>query len=73
MSWDGRLFLKGDIRRDSFLSTNYRRVGKSALEDVIEAYTGTRSKHNKTLRQIGNSTRTGFLSPKLRHWYNLNF
>ena len=58
MCWGGRLFLKGDRRLDLFLF--YKIINGLAqvpFEGVlVEAYKGTRRKHNMKFRQIGHTT-----------------
>ena len=58
MCWGGRLFLKGDRRLDLYCFTKLLTVWhKWPFEGVlVEAYKGTRRKHNMKLRQIGHTT-----------------
>ena len=80
--------LKGDRRLDLFCFTKLLTVWQQVpFEGVlVEAYKGTRRKHNMKFRQIGHTTSqygqsfflkllvhgTGLLSLKLRHWLYLD-
>ena len=59
MCWDGGLFLKGDMRLDLFFF--YTKVINGLAQVpfkgvLVEAYKGTRRKHNMKFRQIGHTT-----------------
>ena len=58
MCWDGRLVLKGDRRLDLyFFYKIINGLAQVPFEGVlVEAYTGTRRKHNMKFRQIGHTT-----------------
>ena len=90
MCWGGRLLLKGDGRLDLFcftkLLTVWHKCTSKSEGVLVEAYKGTRRKHNIKFRQISHTTSmygqlfflkllvhgTGLLSRKLRHWLYLD-
>ena len=90
MCWGGRLFLKGDRRLDLFCFTKLLTVWHKCTSKpdgvFVEAYKGTRRKHNIKFRKISHTTsmyaqlflvkllvhETGMHSRKLRHWLYLD-
>ena len=90
MCWGGCLFLKGDRRLDLFCFTKLLTVWHKCTSKpegvLVEAYKGTRRKHNIKFRQISHTTSmygqlfflkllvhgTGLLSWKLCHWLYLD-
>ena len=77
MCWGGRLFLNGGRRLDSFCFTKLLTVWQVPFEGVIvEAYKGTRRKHNMKFRQIGYTTSQygqSFFSKTISAWNGLAF
>ena len=88
MCWGGRIFLNGDKRLNLFCFTKMiNGLAQVPFEGVlVEAYKGTRRKHNIKFRQIGHTSSQygqsiflkllvhgmGLLSLKLRHWLYLD-
>ena len=78
MCWGGRLFLKGDRRLDLFCFTKLLTVWPQVpFEGVlVEAYKGTRRKHNMKFKQIGHTTSQygqSFFPKTISAWNGLAF
>ena len=57
VSWGGCLFLKGDRRLDLLFYKIINGLAQVPFEGIlVEAYKGTRRKHNMKFRQIGHTT-----------------
>ena len=78
MCWGGHLFLKGDRRLDLYCFTILLTVWhKVPFEGVlVEAYKGTRRKHNMKFKQIGHTTSQygqSFFPKTISAWNGLAF
>ena len=78
MSWSGRLFHKGDRRLDLFkiYKINNGLVQVPFESVLVEAYKGTRRKHNLKFRQISHTTsqyRQSYFPKTISAWNGLAF